>query len=167
MNSKTKKIVLIALPLLVVVVGLAIAFFVFNKPKVTTQSDNSEFAEAVDDLEAIPTVTADVKVSLESIQPKKEIKLVVGGVPTGTKSIEYELTYSTKDQDSQGVFSTASPDKGALTFGKDFERDITLGTCSKNVCKYHVITSPIKVSLKFEGSYGARIFQKEYDSASL
>ena len=167
MNTKTKKIIVITLPILVVVVGLLIAYFVFNKPKATNKVDDTEFTEAADDLEAIPTVTKDVVVSLEPIQPKKEIKLIVKGVPQGTKSIEYELTYSTKDQDSQGVFSTAGPEKNALTFGADFERDITLGTCSKNVCKYHVITSPIKVSLKFEGSYGARIFQKDYDSASL
>ncbi len=162
-----KKIFLIIVPVLLIVVGFVAMSYVMNKQKPLPKAEDKKFTEAEDDLEIIPTVTKDVKVMLESVTKKKEIRLTVDGVPSGTKSIEYELTYSTQDQDAQGVYSTASPDKGMSTFGSDFERKITLGTCSKNVCKYHIITSPIKVSLKFEGSYGTRIFQKDYESANL
>ena len=155
---------------IVVLVAIAVgvgSFFLLNPKKNVTTTQTKEFTEAADDLGTIPTVGPGVKVALESIVPKQEIKLMVEGIPVGTKSLEYELTYSTKDQDSQGVFSTAKPEKGSSKFGSTFMREITLGTCSRNVCKYHEITSPIKVSLKFEGDYGAQIFQKEYDLASL
>ncbi|MFO0703334.1 MAG: hypothetical protein U0525_01255 [Patescibacteria group bacterium] len=167
MDSKTKKILIITLPILTIVIGLVVGYFVLNKQSASSQAENPEFIESQDDQEAIPTVTNDVKVSLESIVPKKEIMLKVAGVPQGTKSIEYELTYSTKDQESQGVFSTAKPEKGSTDFGGVFERKITLGTCSKNVCKYHDITSDIKVSLKFEGSFGARMYQGSFKTSSL
>lgn len=162
-----KKIMIGGVIVLVVALIATWGFLSSKSELEVTKVKDQEFSEASDDLMAIPTVTSDVKVSLESVNPKKVIKFVVEGVPPGTKSIEYELTYSTKDQDSQGVFSTAKPDKGDSTFGSDFEREITLGTCSKNVCKYHDITSDIAVSLKFEGSYGARIFNKSYKTASL
>jgi predicted methyltransferase len=97
----------------------------------------------------------------------KEIKLTVAGVPTSTTAIEYELTYSTKDQPSEGVFSTAKPKDGQSAFASTFERTITLGTCSRNVCRYHAITSPIKVTLKFEGGYGAQIAQKDFELSSI
>ncbi len=162
-----KKILIGGVAILIIVSVIAWVIFSSKSSQEVAKVQDQEFSEASDDLKAIPTVTSDVKVSLESINPKKEIKLIVEGVPNGTKSIEYELTYSTKDQDSQGVFSTAKPDRGASSFGGNFERDITLGTCSKNVCKYHDITSGIAVSLKFEGSYGARIFNKSYETTSL
>ncbi|MEI7652690.1 MAG: hypothetical protein WCJ70_00220 [bacterium] len=119
------------------------------------------------DRDVIPTAGPGVKVNLVSVDALKEIKLTVAGVPTGTSSIEYELTYSTKDQPSEGVFSTAKPKDGQTAFGSTFERAITLGTCSRNVCRYHAITSPIKVTLKFEGGYGAQIAQKDFELSSI
>lgn len=153
---------------LVVLTILVVLGFVFlRKPAPVAQKSVSELEQSQDDLDAIPTTGPEVKVSIVSVQPKKEIKLVVEGVPSGTSALEYELTYSTAEQDAEGVFSTAKPDKGSTTFGTKFERQITLGTCSRNVCRYHVITSPVKVILKFEGSYGARILQKEFDQTVL
>lgn len=119
------------------------------------------------DRDVIPTAGPNVKVNLVSVDALKEIKLTVAGVPTGTASIEYELTYSTKDQPSEGVFSTAKPKDGQTAFGSAFERAITLGTCSRNVCRYHAITSPIKVTLKFEGAYGAQIAQKDFELEAI
>lgn len=119
------------------------------------------------DRDVIPTVGPEVKVNLVSVDALKEIKLTVAGVPTSTTAIEYELTYSTKDQPSEGVFSTAKPKDGQSAFASTFERTITLGTCSRNVCRYHAITSPIKVTLKFEGGYGAQIAQKDFELSSI
>ena len=116
---------------------------------------------------ALPTVSPDVKVELISVQPKKEIQLKVSGVPSGTTTIEYELTYSTAEQASEGVFSSARPSPGESSFSPNFERKITLGTCSRNVCRYHEITSDIVVRLRFEGGYGAQIYEGEFPTDDL
>ncbi|MEI6326629.1 MAG: hypothetical protein WCO78_00740 [Candidatus Roizmanbacteria bacterium] len=117
--------------------------------------------------EIIPTVGPEVKVDLKSVTSKQIISLVVDGVPANTTAIEYELTYSTKEKDADGAFSTAKPKAPETTFGKTFERQITLGTCSRNVCRYNVVTSDIKVSVKFEGAYGSQLFQKDYKMDNL
>lgn len=138
-----------------------------KKPTPVQKKDVSQLEQSQDDLDVIPTVGPEVKVELVSVVPKQEVKLVVTGVPDNTSSLEYEFTYSTKEQDTEGVFSTAKPKEGSRFFPKTFERQITLGTCSRNVCRYHNVTSNIKVTLKFEGDYGARLLQKEFDLASI
>ncbi len=153
----------IGLVALVMVVGM----LMMRKPATTEVKRTSQLLDSQDENEVIPTVGPEVKVKLVSIQPKKEVKLVVEGVPDKTSIIEYEFTYSTKEQESEGVFSTAKPKDGATSFPKLFERQITLGTCSKNVCRYHNITSDVVVRLKFEGEYGSRLFEKSFSSSDL
>jgi hypothetical protein len=41
-------------------------------------------------------------------------------------------------------------------------RKIVLGTCSSGTCRYHNILGPIKLNLKFTGSYGEKIYEKEF-----
>jgi hypothetical protein len=165
MDKKTKLMIGIGIG----VIGLAIigAVILSKKQATAVKKDVSQLTQSEDDQEAIPTAGPGVKVELVPVVSKKEIKLVVSGVPDKTTSIEYEFTYSTKEQESEGVFSTAKPEKGSEYFPKTFERQITLGTCSKNVCRYHNVTSDISVILKFEGGYGAQILQKKFDYAKL
>lgn len=118
-----------------------------------------------------PTVDSSVKVSLTSFK-KGEAILSINNAPTGTKSIEFEMSYLVINQDTGEGGGTVS--QGAI--GKCYEvsqvwecgepsqtgRKIILGTCSSGVCRYHNIEGPIKVSLKFSGSYGEKVFSKEY-----
>lgn len=166
--QKNKKII-IALGLIILSILLVGVIITLTRPKasVSTTSKTSKLAESQIDSEVIPTVGPEVKVKIVSIDPKKVVKLVVDGVPSNTTSLEYEFIYSTSEQDSEGVFSTAKPKEGLKSFPKTFEREITLGTCSRNVCRYHVITSKITIRLKFEGDYGSRLYQKDFDSSIL
>jgi len=166
--QKNKKI-LIAIGLIVGAIVLVGVIINLTRPKtsVSVTKKTSKLAESQIDSEAIPTVGPEVQVKIVSIDPKKVVKLVVDGVPSNTTSLEYEFIYSTSEQDSEGVFSTAKPKEGLKSFPKSFEREITLGTCSRNVCRYHIITSKITVRLKFEGDYGSKLFQKDFDSSIL
>jgi hypothetical protein len=165
MNKNTKIIIAVAVGVVALIVVFGIV--VLRKPAPVEVKKTSQLLESQDDTEPIPTVGPEVKVKLVSVQPKKEVKLVVEGVPAKTTTIEYEFTYSTKEQESEGVFSTARPKEGESSFPKTFERQITLGTCSKNVCRYHNITSDVVIRLKFEGEYGSQLFQKEFPSSDL
>ncbi len=165
MSTKIK----ITIAVSTVVVGLIILalLLVSRKPAQAPVTKTSSLIESQYDTKPIPTVGPDVKVSLGSVTRGQEVKLVVDGVPADTTSIEYEFTYSTKEQESEGIFSTARPTKGDTVFPATFERQITLGTCSRNVCRYHVITSDITVRLKFEGKYGSALFEKKFKSDVL
>jgi len=110
-----------------------------------------------EEVDAIPTVDSSTVVTLKSLQGNKEILLEGKGVPSGTSSIDYELSYDTQGQGKQGVIGTISD----IT-GNTFEKQMTLGTCSSGRCVYHEVIGSIQVTLKFTGDYGERILIKEF-----
>ena len=104
----------------------------------------------------IPTIDSSVKISLTPLTGRKEVLLSIKNMPKNTNSLEYILSYETKEGGLQGVNSTAK-----IT-GSDFEKKITLGTCSSGTCVYHNIKDKIKVELVFKGNNGDKYFTKEY-----
>lgn len=107
----------------------------------------------------IPTVDSSVEVDLMSSVNGKEVKLSIKNIPEGTKIIDYELSYNTAAQGLQGVLGTINLKIGELSY----EKEITLGTCSAGKCVYHQVVGKIKLSLKFSGDYGEKVFEKEYE----
>jgi len=105
----------------------------------------------------IPTIDGSVKISLTPLAGKKEVMLSIKNMPKNTNSLEYILSYETIEGGLQGVNSTAE------IIGNDFEKKITLGTCSSGTCVYHNIKDKIKVELVFKGDNGDRYFTKEYE----
>lgn len=140
-----------------VLVLLALFSFLNRKPQVANNSVSITPTQAV-----IPTVDSSVKVTLESTTQNKETTLAVNGIPKGTTSIEYELSYNTASQGLQGVIGTIELKKGE----SEVEKELTLGTCSSGTCVYHSVVGAIQVSLKFNGSYGEKIFEKEFELES-
>lgn len=136
--------------LVLIGIGLGI-FFSRQKPKITTQPQKKE------ELGAIPTVDASTIVTLSALQGNKEIVLKSTGIPNGTTSVDYELSYDTKAQGKQGVIGTIS----SIT-GNSFEKQMTLGTCSSGHCVYHEVVGGVQVTLKFTGTYGEKILSKEF-----
>lgn len=104
----------------------------------------------------IPTVDASVKISLIPINQKKSVFLSIKNIPSKTKTIEYILSYETKDGGLQGVNSTVAVNSS------DFEKEIVLGTCSSGTCVYHQIKNNLKLEIMFKGDYGEKIFSREY-----
>ena len=107
----------------------------------------------------IPTIDSSVKVSLEYAGNAKEVILAIKSIPSKTQTIDYELSYNTAGQGLQGVIGTINLDKKQA----DYEKEITLGTCSSGKCVYHQVVGKIKLSLKFNGDYGEKVFEKEYE----
>lgn len=105
----------------------------------------------------IPTIDSSVKISLTPLAGRKEVMLSIKNMPKNTNSLEYILSYETREGGLQGVNSTAE-----IT-GSDFEKKITLGTCSSGTCVYHNIKDKIKVELVFKGDNGDKYFTKEYE----
>ena len=146
-----KKIVVVAVIAIVLVgVGLAV-YFSQQKPKVTEQPIKKE------ELGAIPTVDASTTVTLTALPGNKEMVLKSAGIPNGTTSVDYELSYDTKAQGKQGVIGTIS-----TISGNSLEKQMTLGTCSSGKCVYHEVVGAIQVTLKFTGEYGEKVLAKEF-----
>jgi len=166
MKLDRKKMMIVGGALLVLFVFFGYRFFAGQKPKVRTNEQ-----EAPSDM-VFPTVDSSVKVDLISTK-KGEAVLSVNNAPSGTESIEFEMSYLVINEDTGDGGGTVS--QGAI--GKCYEakdiwecgepsasgRKIILGTCSSGVCRYHNISGPIRISLKFSGSYGNKMFTKEYE----
>ena len=140
--------------------GIFLVLFVFSgywlligrKATVNNKNEQVVPTDAV-----IPTIDGSVKISLTPLAGKKEVMLSIKNMPKNTNSLEYILSYETREGGLQGVNSTAE------IIGNDFEKKITLGTCSSGTCVYHNIKDKIKVELVFKGDNGDRYFTKEYE----
>jgi len=167
MFLKEKKNLVIAFLLLVLVVIIGFVFLNKKPAKKTSPT------VVVPTEELIPTVDSSVKVEFKPLK-KGEVILKVSNEPKNTKQIDFELSYQVVNTDvAEGGEGTV--EQGAI--GKCYQiksfwecgevnnsggRKIILGTCSSGTCRYHNIVGAIKVVLKFSGSYGEKIFEKEF-----
>lgn len=153
MKNKTPLVIAAAVVLAVVII--AVPMLLKGNAKKPEPQTGGALQETSD---AVPTVDPSVKVDLKPSSTKKEVTLSLAGIPAGTASVDYELSYEEKTKGLQGVIGVI-PLSGQDTF----EKKITLGTCSSGRCVYHEVVGKIKLSLKFSGSYGDKMFEKEYD----
>lgn len=121
----------------------------------------------------IPTIDSSVNVELKPTAKKGEATLTVQNAPSGTSGIEYTITYDALNADTgeggagvvpQGVTGKCERSGSLWQCGEPslIGKKIVFGTCSSGVCRYHQIQGNVKVSLKFNGSYGDKIFEKDY-----
>jgi len=136
---------------LLIVVGL----FFYMKVKPSGQSAEKKDSVFEEPTEVIPTVDSSVKVSIEG---STEATISLSGIPAETKEIEYELSYETKSGSIEGVFGKIEVDGSS-----EAEEEVTFGTCSSGVCRYHEIDGPINGVFKFSGSYGERLLETSFD----
>jgi len=134
---------------------LSLVVFLITRNK---KNGNNTTVEATPTEMLIPTVDSSVKASLESLSGNKEVMLKMSGLPKGTSSVDYELSYQTAQQGLQGVIGTVTVEEG----NSEYEKKLTLGTCSSGSCVYHQVVGKIKLTLKFNGDYGEKIFEKEF-----
>lgn len=107
--------------------------------------------------EVIPTVDSSTVVTLTPKNGKKEVLLSVKGIPNGTTSLEYSISYNTTEniEGTGGEVET----KGKSTY----EQKIVLGTASRNIYRYHNVVGPIRVDIVFSGSYGKKQFGHDFN----
>lgn len=124
-----------------------------------TTSKPSEIVEE-EPSEILPEVDSAVIVKVIS-NKNNSVLLTVTGLARKYNSVAYELTY-----ESQGLIKGVnSGSKPIDVAGKDsFEREVYLGTCSRNVCKPDPGVIKVSVVLEFTDSSGQRSqFSKEFE----
>lgn len=143
----------------VLVVLLLVGIFYLNSKKsdISTSTPGDQLPTEV----VVPTVDSSVKVSLTSVLQKQRVLLSITGMPSGTTSIEYELSYQTLQQGLQGILT---PEPISITSSQSkFSKELVLGTESSGRFVYHQVMGKINVNIKFNGSYGTKIFEKEFE----
>jgi hypothetical protein len=152
MNKKTG-IILGILAFLLVVTGVVVYKAVSVKPAPQVTEDITPVM--------LPPVDSSISVNLtKSTITANTVVIAISGLGSKMATIAYEMTY-----DSQGLIKGVnSGSKPADVTGKDtFERDIYLGTCSRNVCKPDTGVSKVTLNLEFTDATGAKSqFSKDY-----
>lgn len=151
--------------IIVVVVLLIIGGVVFAQkmnssgPKATptpTPEESTIERIPVDSLEVVFDPRYDNKAFTLTIKGLKEKDF---------KSFEYEISYDAQSSEEPGQIITqgSASREPILVTSEDFEREILLGTCSKNVCKYDKGIEKVKVTLRLtETSEKIKIWENEF-----
>lgn len=112
--------------------------------------------------ELLPDADASLVVSATKSKTKDStVVLSVSALGSKYATVGYELTY-----DSQGLIKGVnSGSKPVEVAGKDtFEREVYLGTCSRNVCKADAGVTKVSVALEFTDTAGKKSqLSKEFD----
>lgn len=149
MNKK----MIVGLVVILLVIGGLFAFGKLNTKKTVEKAATQETPADV-----IPTVDKSTTVGIVPKPGNKEIRLDIFGIPSGTTSVDYELSYQTKAQGTQGVIGTVTTFKDG-----SMKKDITLGTCSSGKCVYHELVGPMNVTIKFTGDYGEKMYENKFN----
>jgi hypothetical protein len=154
---KNKMGILMGVLLLLLVGTGFIVYKVLVPSKAAPQATKEE-----DVVETLPPADASIKVDVSKSKAKDNtVVMNVSGLGGKVVSVAYELTY-----DSEGLIKGVnSGSKPIETDGKDsFEREIYLGTCSRNVCKPDAGVKKVSVVMEFTDKAGKKSqFTKDYD----
>ncbi len=158
MNPKMKvntKLLYGGLALLLVVTGLIVY-------RIVAPSQPPAVVEEEEIIESLPEADASLVVNLVVSKAKPNtVVLTVGNLASKYSMVGYELSY-----DSQGLIKGVnSGSKPIEVTGQDkFEREVYLGTCSRNVCKPDLGVKTISVVLEFTAVDGKKSqFSKEFE----
>ena len=147
--------------LLVLVVGIGVLGFFIIKNTFFPGTKPTEVKTGIDKEEILPQVDSSVSVELSWSKTKENtVVLVVQGLKERYVSIGYELQYESEGI-GKGVTSGSKPID--VTGEDSFEREIYLGTCSKNVCKPDLGVKSVSLVLEFTATDGKKSqFSKDY-----
>lgn len=153
MNLKDKNSMI---PLVIVLVALIVGGGVVWKSKMAEKS-MEETENVLPKQAQFAQVESTVGVNLASDKKKQKVTIDVDHVPADVTLIEYELTYTAKGGIKKGAVGEIeiADVKGSVT--------ADLGTCSSGTCVYDNEGSNVNLSLKFTGSKGVRVFEKEFE----
>lgn len=148
---KKNTTLLVSLGVLILVIGGGVLLVKSLSMPVSTSPEEEE------EVVQLPPADPSIEVTLGKGSDSKSVDLTVAKIPTGTESVEYELSYITGEGLPKGALGKIS------LSGKDnVARNILLGTCSRNTCSYDTGVTSVKLVLRFNHPDGATQLTKEY-----
>ncbi len=162
--SNKKKLALIIVSLLVVA---GVLFMVVGRASLSNKAKG-----LIDNEEEIQAVDPSVKVALFKGDERGSIVIAIENAPEGTKNTDILVTYKRKptvrDEIAESElitdgFQTSCKFKSGSRSCSTEDQDNLLGTCSSGRCIYYEVVGKVQLEVLFIGSYGKRIFEKEYE----
>ena len=152
-------------PLLFIIPGVLVLLlvgFIVVKAQVSTNDKNKPDQKEEIIEETLAQADASIEVDLTKSQVKDNtVVITVKGLGGKYVSIGYELQYESGGV-GKGVTSGSKPLD--VTDQDTFEREIYLGTCSKNVCKPDLGVTKVALVLVFTDKDGKKSqFSKEFE----
>ena len=159
-----KRTIIIAVAVVILVASLA--FFFLVKTSETPESQTPEPTESVEgEIEVKELNASDIGLT---VTPRSDAKAIIMKVTklSGISSIEYEATYDAEVREGKEVLKVGrgvgpstieiKPNEMKIT------REILLGSCSKNVCKYDLGVTEVEfvVKVNYENGEVGSITQK-------
>lgn len=148
--------------MLFIVIGLGVllgltGFLVWRTLSQPTKPQEPQEEVVQEDLEPIDS---NIKVDVREVKANT-IVISVRGMAGKVNSVSYEVTYESAGI-IQGVNSGNKPIDTARQ--DSFEREVYLGTCSRNVCRPHPGVKSVTVVLEFHNASGKKSqFSQEYE----
>lgn len=144
-------------------IGLAVLLLITGVVVYKMVAPSSEPVPVVEEVqELLPEADASLVVTVtESKSKANAVVLSVSALASKYATVGYELTY-----DSQGLIKGVnSGSKPVDVAGQDkFEREVYLGTCSRNVCKPDAGVTAVSVALEFTDTSNKRSqFSKDFE----
>lgn len=144
-------------------IGLAVLLLVTGLVIYKVVAPANDAVPVVEEVqEVLPEADAALVVTVtKSTSKENAVVLTVSGLASKYATVGYELTY-----DSQGLIKGVnSGSKPVEVAGKDtFEREVYLGTCSRNVCKPDAGVTSVSVALEFTDTSGKKSqLSKEFE----
>lgn len=154
--KKSGLIVGIVLAVLIVIVA---GFLVFgkSKPSSSTTTKATPTPEPVS-VEISPEDLPSVRLIPRA--DRRELTLEIKNLKD-IKTLEYELTYLTKEGRTQGAVGSAE-----LNGETSITKKILLGTCSRNVCRYDEGVTNGSLLLRLRGTSGVTKITADFDLAT-
>jgi hypothetical protein len=141
---KDKKVLISVVLVVLLLVGGGAYAFLGNKTQTSKQPAQ---ASSEDEQPVLTLKPEDIGLTMQLRNDKKAVRFVIEK-PEGIKAVEYQLSY-TKEVDGEqlpeGLIGDAKFNPGDKQIAIEYRE---LGTCSKNVCRYDKVVSPVKVTLK-------------------
>lgn len=146
------KIVVASIIIIAIIAGLVLIINkFFHRSAINKQSGQIK--------STLKAADPNIKVNLKPADLGKTLTLTITDYSFDITSIEYELTYQTENNKQEGVFGQIKLENRE----KSIQRELTLGTCSSGVCRYHKLIDGLGLlTIKFNSPGGASRFQKEF-----
>lgn len=156
MKQNQSKILIIGALFIFILIGT----FIFIIKPTNNTSDIKDTNTTLPQNKTYPKIENTSEITLQADSQKRQVTLSIDKIPEDINEIEYELSYDAIGESGEKVPQGSIGTISTIT-NQQVERIIKLGTCSAT-CTYHKGVENIHVSLKFNGTKGTRMFEKDY-----
>lgn len=134
--------------ILIIILGGA-GYFVYAKSKTQDKPLAQNTVSNSEEPKVKKVKPEEIGLALVARADNKAVNMVIKNL-SGISSIDYELNYNAEGNIPRGVIGSVEVKSGDSVI----RRELLLGTCSKNVCKYDAGVTEVDLVLKISYSNG-------------